>query len=154
MQSNATRDLVVGLFVLAGLSALAYLSLQVGGIERNSQGGLELSAEFTEVGGLTARAPVVISGVKVGKVKRIELTPELRAKVVLDVDAKYPLPIDTSAAIRTAGLLGDQYVALEPGAEEELLANGGEISFTESALSIERLVGDFVHGSDIGGKEE
>lgn len=152
--NKPTRDLIVGLFVLAGLSALAYLSLQVGGIEGNRQGGLLLSAEFTEIGGLTERAPVVISGVKVGKVKQIALTPDLRAVVTLDVDKKYQLPVDTSAAIRTAGLLGDQFVALEPGAEETLLKSGDKIAFTESALSIERLVGDFVHGSDIGDEKK
>ena len=147
--SKATRDFVVGLFVLAGLGALAYLALQVGGIERQGEGGLEVSAEFAEIGGLKVRAPVVISGVKVGRVKRVELTPELRARVVLDVDAKFELPVDTSAAIRTEGLLGQQFVALEPGAEEALLKNGDTIAYAESALSIERLIGDFVHGSDL-----
>jgi phospholipid/cholesterol/gamma-HCH transport system substrate-binding protein len=147
--SKATRDFIVGLFVLAGLGSLAYLSLQVGGIESNGRGGLELSAEFAEIGGLKERAPVVVSGVKIGRVKRIELTPDLRAVVVLDVDSHYQLPIDTSAAIRTEGLLGQQFVALEPGAEDELLKSGDQIAYTESALSIERLVGDFVHGNDL-----
>jgi phospholipid/cholesterol/gamma-HCH transport system substrate-binding protein len=147
--SKATRDFVVGLFVLAGLGALAYLALQVGGVEGQGEGGLEVSAEFAEIGGLKVRAPVVISGVKVGRVKRVELTPELRARVVLDVDARFELPVDTSAAIRTEGLLGQQFVALEPGAEDALLKNGDTIAFAESALSIERLIGDFVHGSDL-----
>jgi phospholipid/cholesterol/gamma-HCH transport system substrate-binding protein len=151
---HGTRDLIVGLFVLAGLAALAYLSLQVGGIEGNSRGGLELAAEFSEIGGLTERAPVVISGVRVGRVKDITLTDDLRAVVTLDVDAKYPLPVDTSAAIRTSGLLGDQFVALEPGAEDALLKSGDRIAMTESALSIERLIGDFVHGSDLGEEKE
>lgn len=152
--SKATRDFIVGLFVLAGLASLAYLALQVGGIERQGKGGLELSAEFAEIGGLKERAPVVVSGVKVGRVKRIELTPDLRAVVVIDVDGKYQLPVDTSAAIRTEGLLGQQFVALEPGAEDEMLESGGKIAFTESAISIERLVGDFVHGSDLEETEE
>ena len=147
--SKATRDFVVGLFVLAGLGALAYLALQVGGIEGQGEGGLEISAEFAEIGGLKVRAPVVISGVKVGRVKRVELTPELRARVVLDVDARFELPVDTSAAIRTEGLLGQQFVALEPGAEDALLKNGDTIAYAESALSIERLIGDFVHGSGL-----
>jgi phospholipid/cholesterol/gamma-HCH transport system substrate-binding protein len=147
--SKATRDFIVGLFVLAGLGSLAYLSLQVGGIESNGRGGLELTAEFAEIGGLKERAPVVVSGVKIGRVKRIELTPDLRAVVVLDVDSHYQLPIDTSAAIRTEGLLGQQFVALEPGAEDQLLKSGDKIAYTESALSIERLVGDFVHGNDL-----
>ncbi len=147
--SKSTRDFVVGLFVLVGLGSLAYLALQVGGIEGQGEGGLEVSAEFAEIGGLKVRAPVVISGVKVGRVKRVELTPELRARVVLDVDAKFELPVDTSAAIRTEGLLGQQFVALEPGAEDALLKSGDTIAFAESALSIERLIGDFVHGSDL-----
>lgn len=152
--SKATRDFIVGLFVLAGLGTLAYLALQVGGIESNGRGGLELSAEFSEIGGLKERAPVVVSGVKIGRVKRIELTPDLRAVVVLDVDARYQLPTDTSAAIRTEGLLGQQFVALEPGAEDALLKSGDQIAFTESALSIERLVGDFVHGNDLQKSED
>ncbi len=152
--SKATRDFIVGLFVLAGLGTLAYLALQVGGIEGDGEGGLELSAEFTEIGGLKERSPVVVSGVKIGRVKRIELTPDLRAVVVLDVDARYQLPTDTSAAIRTEGLLGQQFVALEPGAEDALLKSGDKIAFTESALSIERLVGDFVHGNDLEKSEE
>jgi phospholipid/cholesterol/gamma-HCH transport system substrate-binding protein len=152
--SKSTRDLVVGLFVLAGLGALGYLALQVGGVEGNGAGGLELKAEFSEIGGLKERAPVVVSGVRVGRVKRIELTPDLRAVVTLDVDAKYQLPTDSSAAIRTEGLLGQQFVALEPGAEDALLKSGDKIAFTESALSIERLVGDFVHGNDLEKSEE
>jgi phospholipid/cholesterol/gamma-HCH transport system substrate-binding protein len=152
--SKATRDFVVGLFVLAGLATLGYLALQVGGIEGEGEGGLELSAVFAEVGGLKERAPVVVSGVKIGRVKRIELTNDLRAVVVLDVDARYQLPVDTSAAIRTEGLLGQQFVALEPGAEDDMLQNGGTIAFAESALSIERLIGDFVHGNDLEKTEE
>jgi len=152
--SKATRDFVVGLFVLAGLGTLAYLALQVGGIEGEGNGGLELSAEFSEIGGLKERAPVVVSGVKVGRVQRIELTPDLRAVVHLDVGAKYRLPTDSSAAIRTEGLLGQQFVALEPGAEDALLKSGDKIAFTESALSIERLIGDFVHGNDLEKTEE
>ena len=152
--AKATRDFIVGLFVLGGLGTLAYLALQVGGVEGDGRGGLELSAEFSEIGGLKQRAPVVISGVKVGRVKRIELTPDLRAVVQLDVDAKYQLPSDSSAAIRTEGLLGQQFVAIEPGAEDTLLKSGDKIAFTESALSIERLVGDFVHGNDLEKSEE
>lgn len=148
--AKGTRDFVVGLFVLVGLAALAYLALQVGGVEGGGRGGLEVSAEFAEIGGLKERAPVVVSGVRVGRVKAIELTPDLRAVVRLDIDARYKLPTDSSAAIRTEGLLGQQFVAIEPGAEDSLLKSGDKIAFTESALSIERLVGDFVHGNDLG----
>ena len=148
MQTSPSRDLAVGLFVLIGLAAIGYLSLQVGGI--STSGGLELHATFNQIGGLAERAPVVISGVKVGKVKRIELSDELRASVTLDVDAKLQLPVDTSASIRTAGLLGNQFIELEPGAEDTLLQSGGEIALTESALSIEKLVGSLVHNAGLG----
>jgi phospholipid/cholesterol/gamma-HCH transport system substrate-binding protein len=150
MRASPTRDLVVGLFVLAGLLAIGYLSVRVGGLSYTGPGGLSLVAHFDEIGGLTPRAPVVISGVKVGQVARIRLDPDLRAEVSLDLDGRLELPVDTSARIRTSGLLGDQYVALVPGAEEELLASGDVLSFTESALNIESLVGRLVHGFEQG----
>jgi phospholipid/cholesterol/gamma-HCH transport system substrate-binding protein len=148
MQTSPSRDLAVGMFVLLGLGAIAYLSLQVGGL--NTNGGLELHANFTQIGGLAERSPVVISGVKVGKVTRIELSDDLQARVTLDVDRKLQLPVDTSASIRTAGLLGNQFIELEPGAEDKLLEPGGEISLTESALSIEKIVGSLVHNAGLG----
>ena len=154
MQPSAIRDFVVGLFVLAGLGAIAYLSIQVGGLSYKGPGGLELIASFDEIGGLAARAPVAISGVKVGQVARVELDPQLRARVTLDLDSSLALPVDTTASIRTAGLLGDQFIALEPGGEEELLKSGEEIGFTESALSIERLIGKFVNNAGLDTEEK
>jgi phospholipid/cholesterol/gamma-HCH transport system substrate-binding protein len=154
MQSSPSRDLAVGLFVLIGLGAVGYLSLNLGGASFSGNGGLELHATFNQIGGLAERAPVRISGVKVGNVTRIELGEDMRARVTLDVDAELALPIDSSASIRTAGLLGDQFIELEPGAEDQLLAPGGEIALTESALSIEKLVGSLVHDADLGGDEE
>jgi len=154
MQTSPSRDLAVGLFVLIGLAAVGYLSLNLGGMSFSGDGGLELHATFNQIGGLAERAPVVISGVKVGKVTPIELGDDLRARVTLDVDPKLELPVDTSASIRTSGLLGDQFIELEPGAEDDLLAPGSEITLTESALSIEKLVGSLVHDADLGGDEE
>lgn len=149
MQPSSTRDLLVGLFVLSGLVAIGYLSLQVGGLSYKGAGGLELMATFDDIGGLTDRAPVSIAGVTVGSVKRIELDEYMRARVVMDLDADLLLPVDSSVAIRTAGVLGDQFLAVEPGAEEEVLEAGEEIAFTEDALSLERLVGKFVANSGI-----
>jgi phospholipid/cholesterol/gamma-HCH transport system substrate-binding protein len=155
MQPSPTRDLIVGLFVACGLGALAYLSIQVGGMAYTGPGGLQLHAIFEEVGGLRPRAPVAIAGVKVGQVSQIELASDLRARVTLDLDPTLHLPIDTSARIVTSGLLGDQFIAMEPGAEEDILKNGGEIDFTESAISLESLIGKFVNnaGLDEGGKD-
>jgi phospholipid/cholesterol/gamma-HCH transport system substrate-binding protein len=153
VQRSAGRDLVVGLFVLAGLGAIAWLSIRVGGVQYRGEGGLELRATFDELGGLRPRAPVVISGVRVGQVERIELADDYRARVVIDVDARLRLPVDTSASIVTAGILGDRYVSLQPGGEEELLGPGDDIPFTESAVILERLIGRLVHQTDVGRAE-
>ena len=149
MQPSPTRDLTVGLFVLAGLAALAYLSLQVGGMEYTGPGGLEIYATFEEVGGLRPRAPIAIAGVKVGQVSEIRLDGDLRARVTLDLDPSLQLPVDSSARIVTSGLLGDQFITLEPGAEEDMLVSGGEIDFTESAISLESLIGKFVNDAGL-----
>jgi phospholipid/cholesterol/gamma-HCH transport system substrate-binding protein len=144
MPQSPLRDLMVGLFVLAGLGAVAYLSATLGGVSYGGQGGLALEAVFDEIGGLSPRAQVVVGGVKIGQVKGIRLDPDLRARVIMDVDPEVALPRDTSASILTSGVLGDQYIALEPGAEEELLKDGDEIDYTQSAVVLERLIGRVV----------
>lgn len=153
MQSSSSRDLVVGLFVLIGLVAVAYLSLQIGGLSLRREGELQLFATFDDIGGLSARAPVRISGVRVGQVESIDLDPDLRARVVMNLDSDLELSIDTAAAIRTSGLLGDQFVALEPGAEDETLRAGEDFSFTESAVNLDKLIGAVVHGSGLSGDD-
>lgn len=154
MTPSPTRDFVVGLFVLVGLGAVAYLSFKVGGLSYKGPVGFHLTATFGEIGGLKVRAPVVISGVRVGQVERIELDPSLRARVLLDVDPKLKLAVDSTAAIRTAGLLGDQFVAIVPGAEEEYLKSGDQIAYTESALGLESLVSKLVTGLGSGAEEK
>jgi phospholipid/cholesterol/gamma-HCH transport system substrate-binding protein len=156
MGEPSRREFWVGLFVLAGLAGVAWLSLAVGGLNLGGPGGLELRAAFDEIGGLKKRAQVVIGGVRVGQVKGIALDDDYRARVTLEVDAKLALPSDTSASILTSGVLGDQYVALEPGGEEELLRSGDEIQFTQSAVVLERLIGKLVQnlGSGSSSKEE
>ena len=147
MGRSPLRDFVVGLFVLAGLAAVAYLSINVGGLSYNGPGGLTLYASFDQTGGLKPRAPVVIAGVKVGQVAAIDLGPDYRARATLDLDAKLQLPTDTTASIQTAGLLGDRYIALQLGGEEQMLKPGEEITFTESAVILERLIGKLVHNA-------
>ncbi len=151
MQSTANRDLLVGLFVLLGLGLIAYLSLQVGGLSVRDSGGFILYATFDDIGGLSPRSSVRIGGVRVGRVEAIGLDADLRARVRLDLDRELELPVDSAAAIRTSGLLGDQFIALEPGAEEELLVSGEEFAFTESAVNLDKLIGSVVHGDGLGG---
>jgi len=149
MQPSYVRDMTVGLFVVVGLAALAYLSIQVGGVSYKGPGGITVYATFDEIGGLRVRAPVAVAGGTVGEVKKIELDEDLRARVTLELDGDLQLTSDTTAGIRTSGLLGDQFIALDPGGDDVLLTSGEEIAYTESALSLERLIGKFVHDSGI-----
>ena len=153
MSRSPVRDFAVGLFVLVGLAAIAYLSVNVGGLSYSGPGGLTLYAAFDQTGGLKARAPVVISGVKVGQIAAIELGNDYRARATLDLDAKLALPTDTTASIQTSGLLGDRYVARQLGGDDKTLKSGDEISFTESAVILERLIGKLVHNAP-GDKSE
>ena len=153
MSRSPVRDFVVGLFVLAGLAAIAYLSMNVGGFSLRGDGGLVLFAAFDQTGGLKARAPVVLSGVKVGQVESIELADDYRARVKMALRNTLKLPVDTSASIVTAGLLGDRYISLELGGDEKELKSGDDIRFTESAILLERLIGKFIYSSN-GGKEK
>jgi phospholipid/cholesterol/gamma-HCH transport system substrate-binding protein len=144
MNGTSTRDFVTGIFVLGGLVALAYLSFEVGGIQYKGNGGLAVYALFDQVAGLKPKSPVEIGGVRVGQVSRISLDDTFRARVDLDLDASLKLPIDSSAAIVTAGILGDRYIQLTPGAEDQVLKPGEQIEYTENALVLERLIGKFL----------
>lgn len=139
------RDFLVGCLVLLGIAAIAYLSLRVGGLAGAPPGGFSVFATFDEIGGLKPRAPVAISGVKVGQVKAISLDKGYRARVELDLMPAMALPADTSASIVTSGVLGDRYVQLQLGGDTEMLKPGDEIPFTEPAVILERLIGKFIH---------
>jgi phospholipid/cholesterol/gamma-HCH transport system substrate-binding protein len=153
MTSSPIRDLIVGLFVLVGLGAIAYLSVTLGGASYGGPAEMQIFSTFDEIGGLAPRSQVVIGGVKVGQVDSIVLDEDFRARVSLNVDASLELPDDTSAAILTAGVLGDQYIALEPGGSDELLGPGDEIPFTQSALILERMIGKLVQNLGGGGSQ-
>jgi phospholipid/cholesterol/gamma-HCH transport system substrate-binding protein len=149
MQRSPLRDLIVGIFVLVGLASIGYLSIQMGGLYYSGPSGFKLIATFDEVGDLKPRAAVVIAGVRVGQVVSIELDSILRARCELDIDPSLGLDVETSASIMTAGLLGEKFVALEPGGSDEMLESGEEIDRTVSALSIENLVGKFVNDTGL-----
>lgn len=142
--ATSVRELIVGLFVIAGLGALAYLSVELGGLSYRGEGGLYVYASFDEVGGLAPRAPVVIGGVRIGEVEEIQLDGDFRARVKLNLDPALELPEDTLAAIYTQGVLGDQYISLQPGASDVLLKDGDEVQYTQNATVLERLIGRLV----------
>lgn len=148
------RDLVAGIFVLVGIAAVAILAFRVGANPLLDRGGLRIYAVFDETGGLKPRAPVEIAGVKIGQVADIGLSPDFRARVALDLRDGLQLPVDTSASIVTAGVLGDRYVSLQLGGDDRMLGPGEEISFTESAVILERLIGKLVHNAGVNGGEQ
>lgn len=146
---NQTRlmELVVGLFICLGLAAVFLLTLQVStqnDLRREST--YSVQARFDNVGSLRVRAPVTLAGVRIGRVTAVDVDPEtFQAEVKLAIDERYNhLPTDSSAAIQTAGILGEQYVALQPGGSMDNLKNGDRISFTQSAIVLENLIGRFL----------
>ena len=138
------RDVIVGCFVAVGLGVLVYLSVSIGGARIDHGQSFRIYAVFDEVGGLTTHSPVVIGGVKVGSVQSIELDRDFQAVVALQIRDGFALPADTSAAILTSGVLGNQYVGLLPGAEETLLESGDYLTMTEDAVVLERLIGKVI----------
>lgn len=137
-------EVSVGLFVLLGVAALFYLAIQVSNIaEYRDRDTYRVVAYFDHIGGLKVRAPVTVSGVRIGRVAQISYDPErFQARVTLAIQAGQDyLPADTQASIFTAGLLGEQYIALEPGGDYEMLADGDEVLFTQSALVLENMIG-------------
>jgi phospholipid/cholesterol/gamma-HCH transport system substrate-binding protein len=139
-------ETLVGVFVLLGMLGLVFLALQAANLG-NVGGGdtYSVQARFDNIGGLKPRAAVRTAGVVVGRVKRISLDPKtFQGVVTLDIDKGYQFPKDTSAKILTAGLLGDQYIGLEPGGDEQNIAPGGTLAQTQSAVVLENLIGQFL----------
>lgn len=143
-------ELSVGVFIAAGIAALAMLAIQVSNMSSFSDSeGYEVVAKFENIGGLKVRSPVSMAGVRLGRVIDVSFDQEsFEAVVRMRVNNKYnQLPIDTSASIFTAGVLGESYVSLEAGAEEETLKAGDEIEMTQSAVILEQLIGEFMVNS-------
>ncbi|WP_444677283.1 outer membrane lipid asymmetry maintenance protein MlaD [Halomonas sp. E19] len=148
MRRSRTMELGVGLFMLAGILGLLFLGLRVSGLTFAMPGDtFRLEANFANIGGLKPRARVTMAGVTVGRVASIELdTDWYDARVVLELDADLEgrLSRDTTAAILTAGLLGEQYIGLTVGGDPEVLHDGDTIRDTQSALVLEELIQQFV----------
>lgn len=144
--SKAWLDLWVGLFVVAGIGALLFMALKVGNMSSvRMADSYQVSAHFDNIGGLKVRAPVKSAGVVVGRVTGISFDDQTyEAEVVLSLDKRYAFPKDTSAAILTSGLLGEQYIGLEAGGDSVKLANGDRVRLTQSAVVLENLIGQFL----------
>jgi len=146
--STRTIEILVGLFVAAGIAALFMLAMKVSNLATyGGDEGYIISASFDNIGGLKVRSLVSASGVRVGQVTGIEYDSDgYEARVTMSIDPQYDkFPIDTAASIMTSGLLGEQYVGLQPGAEEEYLKAGSEVELTQSALVLEQITGQFLY---------
>ena len=147
MVHRGRLEFVVGIFMLLGMLALLTLALRVSGLSSMTQSnGYYVTAYFDNIGDLKVRAPVTISGVRVGQVSNIALDPQtFRAKVTLLIDSRFTdIPSDSSAYIFTQGLLGSNYISLNAGFENSDLKNGAQISDTHSALILENLIGQLL----------
>ena len=146
--NRTVLDFWVGLFVIAGIGALLFLALKVGSMSTvNSADSYEVIADFQNIGGLKTRAPVKSAGVVVGRVADIRFDNEkYEAAVTLRLDKRYAFPKDTSAAIMTSGLLGEQYVGLEAGGDSQKLKDKDRILITQDAVVLENLIGQSLYG--------
>jgi phospholipid/cholesterol/gamma-HCH transport system substrate-binding protein len=146
--NKTVLDLWVGLFVIVGITALLFLALKVGSTSAiKSSDSYEVVARFENIGGLKSRAPVKSAGVVVGRVADIQFDNKTyEAAVTLRLDKRYAFPKDTSAAIMTSGLLGEQYVGLEAGGDSTKLKEHDRILITQDAVVLENLIGRFLYG--------
>jgi phospholipid/cholesterol/gamma-HCH transport system substrate-binding protein len=150
MQHSNTQDTLVGLFVAAGIAGLFFLALQVSNLSTFvEEDSYTVTASFENSGGLKVKSPVSAAGVKIGQVKAISFDPKTYQSVVeMAIYAQYKtLPSDTTASVFTAGLLGEQYVNLDPGGSDEYLEDGGKIEITQSAIILEKAIGQFLFKS-------
>ncbi len=147
MVNRKTLELWVGLFVAAGILALAMLAFKVGNLtSADVVDGYRVKANFDNIGGLKVKAAVTMAGVRIGRVSAISFdNNKFQATVVMDIDGRYQkIPKDSSASILTSGLLGDQYIGIEPGGDEASLKDGDVFLRTQSALVLEKLIGQVI----------
>ena len=149
MMKNINTELIVGLFMLAGFLAFGYLSMQMGEFSiLNLEKNYSLEAEFDNVSGLKVGAGIEIAGVNVGKVLDVRLNEQGLAKVTMLINQNIRITTDAIASIRTQGFIGDKYIKIIQGADEEKLTEGGEIFDTESSIDFEELVSKYIFKSE------
>jgi phospholipid/cholesterol/gamma-HCH transport system substrate-binding protein len=151
--NRATLDLWVGIFVAIGVGAILFLALKVGNlVSFGSTPGYQIEASFDNIGGLKLRAPVKAAGIVVGRVEGVRLDPvTYQAIVTMKIDNGHQFTADTIASILTSGLLGEVYIGLDAGGDPKMLADGGKIMKTQSAVVLEKLIGQFLYDKAAGG---
>ncbi len=138
-------ELCVGLFMILGILCLGYLSVKLGKLEVLGSQGYEVEAVFSNGGGIKPGSTVVIAGVEIGRVKRVRLD-DYQALVVMDLAPDVKIQEDAIASVKTRGLIGDKFIEITPGGSEEVIAPGGKIRDTQSAVDFEELISNYVFG--------
>ena len=138
-------ELAVGLFLIAGILCLGYLSVKLGKLEIMGERGYDIYGVFSNIGGLKVGSSVEIAGVNVGRVKSIVLD-DFQARVVLNFPKDLPIQEDAIASIKTRGLIGEKYIEITPGGSEKVIEPGGRIRETQPAVDMEDLISKFVFG--------
>ncbi|PKM13410.1 MAG: outer membrane lipid asymmetry maintenance protein MlaD [Gammaproteobacteria bacterium HGW-Gammaproteobacteria-3] len=158
MQHTHTQDTLVGLFVASGFAGLFFLALQVSNLSSysNNDNTYKVTARFANSGGLKIKSQVSVAGVRIGRVTAIRLDKQSYESIVeMSIESQFDnLPDDTSASIYTAGLLGEQYVNLEPGGSMDYLKDGGQIEITQAAIVLEEMIGKYLFQKAEEDKEE
>lgn len=156
MTTHRRIDTLVGGFVLLGLAALLFLALKAGNLGSfTGAGAYGTQAKFDNIGGLKVRAPVKSAGVVVGRVASISFDDQAyQAVVTISIDERFRFPKDSSAKILTSGLLGEQYIGLEAGGDDTMLAAGDTIRMTQSAIVLETLIGQFLFSKAAEGEKK
>jgi phospholipid/cholesterol/gamma-HCH transport system substrate-binding protein len=138
-------ELTVGLFIIAGIICLGYLSIKLGKMEVIGGNGYDIYALFSNTGGLRTGSPVVIAGVDVGRVKSVILD-NYQARVVLHLPENVKIQEDAIASVKTKGLIGEKYIEITPGGSDKIIKPGGRIRETQPAINLEDLISKFVFG--------
>ena len=156
MRQSRLVGIVVGLFFCVGVAAAFVLTMRMSNVSAYQVAdGYTITANFKNIGGLKPGAAVTMAGVKVGRVKSIELAANFDAKVTIIIGKQFnQIPEDSDASILTSGLLGEQYIGLSPGGLPDFLQEGSELEFTQSALVLERLIGQLVYSISGGDKDK
>lgn len=142
---KANVEVGVGIFVLVGLACLVYLAVHLGEWDIFRR-GYRVYAVFDNISGLKKGAAVEVAGVDVGRVEDISLTPDYRARLTLNLNKNVVIHQDAIASIRTKGIIGDKFVKLSPGFNDGVIPPGGSIRETESAIELEELISQYIHG--------
>lgn len=150
MQNTTTQEIIVGLFIVCGIVALFFMATQISSFKffLNNK-TYTVNAKFENIGGIKIKSPVSVAGVRIGKVSAISVrTTSYEAIVEMQIESQYKFPVDTTASIFTSGILGEQYISLEPGGLEEYLTDQDTIDITQSAIVLEQLIFKFLSNND------